>query len=69
MKTAREMTASVKAFVGDVSAETRKASWPTRDELLQSTLLVIVTVVMLSVVVGVSDKVLSLILRHLVFRS
>lgn len=65
----RDMSTSVKTFVGDVSAEAKKATWPTRDELMQSTVLVIVTVVILSVVVGVSDKILGAILKHLVFRS
>lgn len=65
----RDMSVSVRAFVDDVSAETKKATWPTRDELVESTVLVVVTVVLLSVVVGVSDKVLGTILKYLVFKS
>ena len=69
VKTVRDMTASVRTFVDDVTAETKKATWPTRDELVESTILVVVTVVLLSVVVGVSDKILGTILKYLVFRS
>ena len=56
---------SVHVFFSDVLAEMKKTSWPDRDELLSSTMVIIVSAVLLSVVVGVSDKVLGIILRLL----
>jgi len=60
---------SVRMFFSDVMAEMKKTSWPDRQELVSSTLVVIVTVLILSIVVGVSDKVLSSILKLLFTRG
>ncbi len=49
----------VKNFLSEVSAELRKCSWPTRDELMESTVVVIISVVLLGVYVGLSDLVSS----------
>lgn len=50
-------------FLAEVQAELKKCSWPTRPELLESTVVVIVAVTILAVVVGLSDVVLNMILR------
>ena len=60
---------SVRMFFVDVIAEMKKTSWPNRDELVSSTMVIIVSAVILSVVVGVSDTVLSRILRLLYARG
>jgi len=60
---------SVRMFFADVIAEMKKTSWPNRDELVSSTMVIIVSAVILSVVVGVSDTVLSRILRLLYARG
>ncbi len=49
----------LKNFMGEVHAELRKCSWPTRDELMESTVVVIISVVLLGVYVGLSDLVSS----------
>jgi preprotein translocase SecE subunit len=58
---------AVKIFIGEVVTETKKSTWPERQELLESTVVVIVSFLLLSAYVGVSDKVLvtlfSLLLR------
>lgn len=59
------ITQLVGVFFADVIAEMKKTSWPDRDELLSSTMVIIVSAVILSFVVGVSDKVLGTILRLL----
>jgi len=46
-------------FVADVAAEARKTTWPHREELVQSTVVVIVTIVLLAAFVYVSDTVLG----------
>jgi preprotein translocase subunit SecE len=49
-----------KKFVADVIVELKKVSWPTREELRGSTLVVIVTVIILAVFIGVVDRILAL---------
>ena len=52
-----------KTFLGEVNAELRKCVWPTRQELMGSTMVVVVSVVTLGVFVGLSDMMLMNILR------
>ena len=46
-------------FAKDVRVESSKVSWPTRAELRDSTIVVIVTVLVVTVFVGVVDRVLT----------
>ncbi len=46
--------------------EVRKASWPTRKELISSTIVVFISVILLSAYIGVCDKILVSILRLLI---
>ena len=55
-----------KAFWDEVVTETRKCNWPERQELVESTVVVIVAVVLLAAFVGVSDKLLVTLLRLLI---
>ncbi len=48
-----------KKFVNDVVIEMKKVSWPTRDELKGSTLVVIWTVFILAIFIGIVDRILS----------
>ena len=45
-------------FFGEVRAELKKSSWPTRSELVESTVVIIVCVLLLGAFVGACDKVL-----------
>ena len=54
---------SVRNFLGEVRNELKKSTWPTRNELLESTAVVILSVVLFSVFVGVSDTLLVTVLR------
>jgi preprotein translocase SecE subunit len=47
----------------------KKTTWPTRRELVSTTVVVIVAIFILSVVVGFSDKLLSVLLRALLMRG
>jgi preprotein translocase subunit SecE len=60
-------TMQVREFVKEVKVEATKVSWPTRNELRDSTVVVIVAVLLVSVFVGAVDYVLQLGVR-LVFR-
>jgi preprotein translocase subunit SecE len=52
-------------FGGDVRNEVRKVVWPTRQETMQTTLIVIVMVLILGIVLWLFDMVLVSILRFL----
>ena len=46
-------------FAKDVRVESTKVSWPTRAELRDSTIVVIITVLVVTVFVGVVDRILT----------
>jgi len=46
---------SVRIFAGEMVAELKKATWPTRTELRDSTLVVIVAVIILGVFTSIAD--------------
>ena len=47
-------------FVKEVQVESTKVSWPSRNELRDSTIVVIITVLIVSAFVGLVDRVLSM---------
>ena len=59
------MIAKVKNFIGEVFAEMKKVSWVTRQELWDSTLVVIASSLLLTLFVTVVDIVLSKGVAHL----
>lgn len=46
---------SARIFVGELVAELQKASWPTRDELKDSTIVVIVACLLLGLFTSIAD--------------
>ena len=62
MNRVREILQKIVAFIGEVGTEFRKTSWPERRELVESTLVVITFIVLLSVVVLVCDKAIQFVL-------
>jgi preprotein translocase subunit SecE len=63
MKKIIELFTSLKIFLGEVKAELKKCTWPTRRELLGSTMVVVISVLILGVFVGLCDTVLMGLLR------
>jgi preprotein translocase subunit SecE len=55
----------VRDFLAEVTVELKKSSWPTRKELIDSTLVVIVTVLILGVFVALADLVFLRIIAFL----
>jgi len=53
------ITASSKQFYLDVRGEMRKVSWPSRDEVMSTTLIVIGSVFFFGLYLGLVDMVLS----------
>jgi preprotein translocase subunit SecE len=50
----------VREFTKDVRVEITRVSWPTREELRDSTIVVIATVILVAIFVGIVDRVLNL---------
>jgi preprotein translocase subunit SecE len=55
----------VRDFLAEVMVELRKSSWPTRKELIDSTFVVIVTVLILGIFVALADLVFLRIIAFL----
>lgn len=53
-----QMFSGTRTFFGEVQAELKKCAWPTRSELLESTIVVMVSVLIITAAVGLSDLVL-----------
>ncbi len=50
------------AYIEDVRAEVRKVSWPTWDDLRKSTLVIIIIVLIVGAIIGIMDRVFSMLL-------
>ena len=59
------MITKVQNFIGEVMTEMKKVSWVTRQELLDSTLVVLASALLLGAFVAVVDLVLSKGIAHL----
>jgi len=57
----------LREFTKDVGVESRKVSWPTRLELRDQTVVVIITVLLVSVFLGIVDRLLTFVVG-LLFR-
>ncbi len=53
------MVAKIKKFVGDVVAEMKKVAWPNKEQLKESTTVVVVVSLILTVIVFVIDQVMT----------
>jgi len=49
------MVGGIKQFVGEVAAEMKKVSWPTREQLRESTAVVIVVSLVITSIVAIMD--------------
>lgn len=63
MSKLKQAVTGIQTFMGEVQVELKKCTWPTRPELLESTVVVIVAVLILGAAVGFSDLILNMILR------
>ena len=53
------MVAKVRQFAQEVQLEMKKVTWPSREELRGSTMVVIVMVILVAIFIGVVDRILS----------
>jgi preprotein translocase subunit SecE len=56
----------VRTFFEEVRTELKKCSWPSRSELFESTMVVVVSVVLVGTFVGASDMVLLSLMRLII---
>ena len=56
-------------FFNDVKLEMGKVSWSTKDELIGSTIVVIVSLAILSIFIGICDVVLSTVVNIIMSRA
>lgn len=59
------MIGKIKKFVGEVNAEMKKVSWPTREQLKESTIVVVVVTAIVTAFVFVIDQIMSLIMESI----
>ena len=57
---------TIRTFFDDVLGEVRKTAWPGRQELVESTTVVIISLFMLALFIDVCDKVLATLLKLLI---
>jgi preprotein translocase subunit SecE len=62
----REYVERVGAFLQDVHAETKKVTWPSRKDVMGSTIVVIVAVLVIAGFLGIIDFILSLFIGLLI---
>ena len=58
-----DMIKKIKSFIDDIKAEMAKVTWPTRDELINSTLIVTVVSLLFTIFIFLADTVLSKLIR------
>ncbi len=58
----KEIIEKTKGFLGEVYSEGRRVAWPERKELIDSTMVVIVFILILAVIVLSCDKVIKVLL-------
>ena len=57
------MIERIKAYLTDTRSELRKVTWPSRQELRESTQVVIVSTLIVTIFIGVVDQILSRIIK------
>ena len=57
------MLNKMRNFISEVRVEMQKVTWSTREELIGSTAVVLVTMALLSTFIGFSDLIMSFLLR------
>ncbi len=59
------MFGKIVKFLKEVKAELKKVTWPTKRELIGSTIVTIVVTLILSIFIGIVDRLLSLATKYI----
>ncbi|TAL67910.1 MAG: preprotein translocase subunit SecE [Bacteroidetes bacterium] len=57
------MIGKIKEFANDVVKEMKKVSWPSKEQLKESTIVVIITTIIITLIVLGIDKVMDLVIK------
>ena len=57
MKKLTQLVTDTRSFLTEVKIELQKCTWPTRAELIESTVVVIISLLIIGIFVGLSDTV------------
>ncbi|MCK8816221.1 preprotein translocase subunit SecE [Natroniella sulfidigena] len=63
----KSATEKLKKFLREVKAELRKVNWPSKQELVSYTMVVIATVILISIFIGGVDLLFSSLIRPIIF--
>jgi len=66
MRKPGEMITGIGTFFEEVQVELKKCAWPTRPELLESTMVVVISVIILGTYVGLSDGIVMQVMRLII---
>ncbi|MFQ5453872.1 MAG: preprotein translocase subunit SecE [Candidatus Zixiibacteriota bacterium] len=53
----------IRKFLREVMSELRKVTWPTKDELIGSTIVTVVVSLIVAIFIGIVDRVLTLVIQ------
>jgi preprotein translocase SecE subunit len=59
-----ESLGGLRTFWSEVIGETKKCEWPAKDELIQSTIVVIAFLLIVAMYVGVGDRILVVVMER-----
>ncbi len=54
---------SLREFIKEAIAELKKVSWPSKDDVKESTIIVLITVVVAAIFLGAVDKITTIIIQ------
>jgi preprotein translocase subunit SecE len=57
------MVNKIKTFINEVVREMKKVSWPTKDQLRESTTVVVVTTIVITTIVWIIDMFMDMIIK------
>jgi preprotein translocase subunit SecE len=63
MKKLGQLLEKMKTFLNEVRVEMQKVTWPSRNEIMSYTVVVLVTVLILSTIIWAADNVLGRVLK------
>jgi preprotein translocase subunit SecE len=61
----RRIIPKVREYYGETVQEVKKCTWPTKDELIETTVVVIVGVISLALFIALADRIMKLIIDAL----
>jgi len=56
----------IMTFISEVKTELSRVTWPTREELIGSTVIVCILVVVFAIILGSMDALFTFLVRHIV---